>query len=713
MPWWRSHSSATRDSASSFKKKYGQPIRCLGSGTTSKVYLHKDNKNNNLYAIKSFVKRNLKDDDEIKAIEKEIQILVTLNNNNDSNNEYYVVKYFESFNLKNEYLIVLEYLPLSLLKLYSSFRSFLPQNLRLCYFKQIVKCINFLQLNNIGHRDLKLDNFCLDVNGNIKIIDFGSSTFGSIGYGLAGSPFYSAPEINSQIKYDSFKCNMWSLGIILINLFYLTRQKWEITRNEDLSFKTFQLNPIIENCVSNFNKVDSTKKDFIFEKSNVDATILRLLQIDVSKRETISQLTSDAWFSDLECCRDDLSGDVTCDEFSSFISKKCHYEQRYSKEITKTVLHCDHSIISNNFIVQGSFIHSLQKVIQFDEKVNSVKDPYIIALQTMTNQLDSLSHHFALLRKQLKEKGNKVEKEVIDSINLAKKARNRYWNLCNELEKVRNSDKNQTKITLQGRKTNSQQEEDLRLKIKDAEDDYNKKSNNSQRLKNTLIQSHRPNISKEFKNLIIELDYAMQIQLQKYSIYTESLIVGMGNQINPINGSDSMKKIATNVDIERCLYYYLKGSTLKSNDSLEPVEFTRHPIVGGLLPKPKNYSNKTTTTTPNNSTISNFSSSTQSQQSSRSQQIQSKSQSPLQSPNQNKTLPQIQLSSSQQQQSQFKSSLNSNLDSIIPPIPSLEDKGPPSYNSLDPGRNSPLLNGPRPIDQEIITNSSTSSFNDN
>lgn len=100
-----------------------------------------------------------------------------------------------------------------------------------------------------------------------------------------------------------------------------------------------------------------------------------------------------------------------CDEFSSFISKKCHYEQRYSKEITKTVSHCDHSIISNNFIVQGSFIHSLQKVIQFDEKVNSVKDPYIIALQTMTNQLDSLSHHFALLRKQLKEKGNKVEKE--------------------------------------------------------------------------------------------------------------------------------------------------------------------------------------------------------------------------------------------------------------------------------------------------------------
>lgn len=403
-----------------------------------------------------------------------------------------------------------------------------------------------------------------------------------------------------------------------------------------------------------------------------------------------------------------------CDEFASYVTRKCHYEQKYSKEVSRTVTHCDHSIISNNIIVQGSFIQSLQKVIQFDEKVNSVKDPYITALQTISNQLESLSHHFTLLRKQLKEKGNKVEKEVLDSINLAKKARNRYWNLCSELEKVRNSDKNQTKITLQGRKTNSQQEEDLKSKIKDAEDDYNKKSNNSQRLKNTLINTHRPNIANEFKNLIIELDYAMQIQLQKYSIYTESLIVGMGNQINPINGSDSMKKIATNVDIEKCLYYYLKGSTIRVNENLEPIEFTRHPIVGGILPKPKTFTsiptvNNKPTVTPLNPTVPSFNSSIQQQQKSQNQlnQSQNKLHSPIQSPLQ---------SPLQQKSNQLKSSINSNPDSIIPSIPNnLETKAvePPSYSSLDPGRNSPLLNGPRPLDSEIINNSSTSSFNDN
>lgn len=387
------------------------------------------------------------------------------------------------------------------------------------------------------------------------------------------------------------------------------------------------------------------------------------------------------------------------DEFSNFVSRKCHYEQKYSKELMKTVHHCDHSIISNNIITGGSFIQSLEKVIKFDEKVNSVRDPYITALQTITDQLNSLVHHFTVLRKQLKERGNKTEKEVLDSINMAKKARNRYWNLCTELEKVRNSDKNQTKITLQGRKTNSQQEEDLKIKIKDAEDDYNKKANTSQRLKNSLINTHRPQIANDFKNLIIELDYAMQIQLQKYTIYTESLIVGIGNQINPINGSDSMKKIATDVDLEKCLYYYLKGSTVKTNENLEPVDFVRHPIVGGVLPKPPKQvkksrdftnSSKVSAPVPTNPVPSFAASATSTQSQAQQKHLQS---SQTSQPN-----------------------VNNNSDGFkvvnAPPIPTLdiEPIDPPSYTSLDPSR-SPALNGPRPLDPDV--NSSTTSFNDN
>ncbi|ONH69281.1 RHO GTPase-activating protein RGD1 [Pichia kudriavzevii] len=398
-----------------------------------------------------------------------------------------------------------------------------------------------------------------------------------------------------------------------------------------------------------------------------------------------------------------------CEEFSSFISRKCHAEQKYSKEIGRIVNHCDHSIVSNNVIVGGSFIESLKKVIHFDEKVNGVKDPYITALQTMADQLEALVQHFTMLRKQLKERGNKAEKEVMDAISMAKKARNRYFNLCTELEKVRSADKNQTKITLQGRKTNSQQDEDLKIKIKDAEDDYNKKANASQRLKNSLITRERPKITNQFKNLIIELDYAMQIQLQKYSIYTESLVVGMGNQINPINGSDSMKKIATNVDLEKNLYYYLKGSTQRKNESLEPVEFKRHPIVGGVLPKP---ATKSSTSKPRNfSTNSKAATSSGVPPPVSSQNL---SVTPIHnstfndSTKGNLKASEISTGGNGQQYSSLISS-----KSTLPPIPTLDMEDPSlakSYNSLDPGR-SPQLKGPRPFDSDH--NDSTASFGDN
>ncbi|TID28202.1 hypothetical protein CANINC_002635 [Pichia inconspicua] len=370
-----------------------------------------------------------------------------------------------------------------------------------------------------------------------------------------------------------------------------------------------------------------------------------------------------------------------CEEFANFITRKYHCEQKYAKDTTRIVNHCDHSIISNNIITGGSFIQSLQRVIQFDEKVNSVRGPYITALQNMGGQLESLAQHFTTLRNNSKRK----------------------------LEKVRSSDKNQTKITLQGRKTNSQQEEDLRAKIKDAEDDYNKKANASQRMKNTLINTQRPQISNDFKNLIVELDYAMQIQLQKYSIYTESFIVGMGNQINPINGTDSMKKIATNVDIEKCLYFYLKGSTIRKNENLVPVEFVRHPIVDGVLPRKQNpniinpgkrrdFSNASKTISTPVAAVAGAAvgvgvGAAKFNASSNSYNTQPLPDQPSQSKNIN---------------------TNNFHSDNLPPVPSIpaldvDSSVDSSYNSLDPGRNA-RLNGPKPYMAD--NNDSMSSFND-
>ena len=40
-------------------------------------------------------------------------------------------------------------------------------------FIQIVKAVKYLHMNNVYHQDLSLSNILVDLNGNVKIVDFG------------------------------------------------------------------------------------------------------------------------------------------------------------------------------------------------------------------------------------------------------------------------------------------------------------------------------------------------------------------------------------------------------------------------------------------------------------------------------------------------------------------------------------------------------------
>ncbi|KAI8869625.1 kinase-like protein, partial [Ramicandelaber brevisporus] len=93
-------------------------------------------------------------------------------------------------------------------------------------FAQIVSAVAYMHSERrVAHRDLKLENICIDEHGTPKLIDFGCSTRFAASpsahvYGVCGSDPYIAPEVFASAAtgagYDGRAADVWALGIIFL-----------------------------------------------------------------------------------------------------------------------------------------------------------------------------------------------------------------------------------------------------------------------------------------------------------------------------------------------------------------------------------------------------------------------------------------------------------------------------------------------------------------
>ncbi|UJR20890.1 hypothetical protein I4U23_023999 [Adineta vaga] len=92
------------------------------------------------------------------------------------------------------------------------------------FWQQMVSIVRVLHANGIVHMDLKPDNLIL-FGRTLKIADLGiSRKADSLGYARMGTPFFSAPEIMTDIaglqRVYGPKADIWSLGAILYFMVY-------------------------------------------------------------------------------------------------------------------------------------------------------------------------------------------------------------------------------------------------------------------------------------------------------------------------------------------------------------------------------------------------------------------------------------------------------------------------------------------------------------
>ncbi|XP_075418952.1 serine/threonine-protein kinase LATS2 [Tenrec ecaudatus] len=236
-------------------------IKTLGIGAFGEVCLTCKVDTHALYAMKTLRKKDVLNRNQVAHVKAERDILA------EADNEW-VVKLYYSFQDKDSLYFVMDYIPggdmMSLLIRMEVF----PEPLARFYIAELTLAIESVHRMGFIHRDIKPDNILIDLDGHIKLTDFGLCTGfrwthnskyyqkgnhvrhdsmepsdlwddvsncrcgdrlktleqrarkqhqRCLAHSLVGTPNYIAPEVLLRKGYTQL-CDWWSVGVILFEM---------------------------------------------------------------------------------------------------------------------------------------------------------------------------------------------------------------------------------------------------------------------------------------------------------------------------------------------------------------------------------------------------------------------------------------------------------------------------------------------------------------
>ncbi|XP_042520197.1 CBL-interacting serine/threonine-protein kinase 23-like [Macadamia integrifolia] len=212
-------SSSSGNTTSGSRRRVGKYElgRTLGEGTFAKVKFARNVETGENFAIKILDKEKVLRHKMISQIKREISTMKLIRHPN-------VIRMYEVMASKTKIYIVLEFVNGGELFDKIAVNGRMKEDDARKYFQQLINAVDYCHSRGVSHRDLKPENLLLDVNGNLKVSDFGLSALpqqvreDGLLHTTCGTPNYVAPEVVNNKGYDGAKADLWSCGVILFVL---------------------------------------------------------------------------------------------------------------------------------------------------------------------------------------------------------------------------------------------------------------------------------------------------------------------------------------------------------------------------------------------------------------------------------------------------------------------------------------------------------------
>ncbi|CAG9312446.1 unnamed protein product [Blepharisma stoltei] len=190
------------------------PIRTIGKGGFSKVIEARKLDSGIIYAIKIMNKSFVINEEKVMQIITERNIMEKVKHP-------FIVNLHWAFQTGKELFLVMDFCPGGELFFHLHNLGRFTEKQAKFYFAEILLGLEYLHNMNVVYRDLKPENILLDMDGHVKLTDFGLSKEGvtnrSRSYSFCGSPEYMSPEMLRGIGHGK-EVDFYSLGALLFEM---------------------------------------------------------------------------------------------------------------------------------------------------------------------------------------------------------------------------------------------------------------------------------------------------------------------------------------------------------------------------------------------------------------------------------------------------------------------------------------------------------------